>query len=73
MRDGIRIGKFIVRERLAGRKSENTLGRGVDLKELQAVDLVAASDRLAQPVRRRWRFLSIKLMCRTRPGFRIMQ
>lgn len=47
VRDGIRIGKFIVRERLAGRKSENTLGRGVDLKDLQAVDLVAASDRLA--------------------------
>jgi glycosyltransferase involved in cell wall biosynthesis len=47
VRDGIRIGKFIVRERLAGRKSENTLGGEVDLKELPAVDLVAASDRPA--------------------------
>jgi glycosyltransferase involved in cell wall biosynthesis len=47
VRDGVRIGKFIVRERLAGRKSENSLGREVDLKELSAVDLVAASDRPA--------------------------
>jgi glycosyltransferase involved in cell wall biosynthesis len=49
MRDGMRIAKFILRERFGGRAGKNALGRGGDVWEMPAVALTVPSDQSASP------------------------